>query len=247
MARQFRIEHLALKPKGYKVRTVTRDGHRVRIAFPPGRRVKGSGIPLEVLHPMNENPGCRYSNPAELVVMMNPSGAELVVMGANPAEAETATRKYEEFHGLPSEYIDEHDEPTPRSRSLAELGDLLEIRVKSNAGWKWRSIDLSKCGVKLASNAKGTQLYAIGGDQRLRSFAPFDADRSKEVIDLGEARYIAYRTRKAMAGGNLASYEHALGEETGKYPRLLYDRRGSQPRLIFAGGEYRVEAPGIIN
>ena len=72
----YRTEHLATVPAGYRVRTVTRGGHRVRIAFPPGRRVKGSGQVVEVLHPLHENP-CRLSNPAELLVMTNPTYSEV--------------------------------------------------------------------------------------------------------------------------------------------------------------------------
>jgi hypothetical protein len=63
---------VATVPHGWKVRTVQAGEHRVRVAFPPGRREKGSGIPVEVLHPRNENP-CTVNNPAELVLM-----------GANP-------------------------------------------------------------------------------------------------------------------------------------------------------------------
>jgi hypothetical protein len=256
MAGRFRVEHLATKPAGYKVRTVTRGAHRVRIAFPPGRRKKGSGIPLEVLHPNSgtnqegacrAGTGCRFSNPAELITMFaNP--AELVVM-ANPSEAERATRKYEEFHGMPSKWIDTVHEPTPRNRALAELADLLELRVKPDHGTKWISLNLIGKKVKLSSNAAGTQMYCIGGDQSMTAeqLRMFGADTSKEMIDLGEARYVAYRTRKGFTGGKLASHEHPLGEETGKYPRLVYDRRGSAPRLLFVGGEYRIEAPGIIN
>lgn len=80
---QFAVEHIAPKPRGWRVRTVTpkRSGHEVRIAFPPGRRRKGSGKVLEVLHPKGEkNPKCAISqiaksNPAELLIFGNPSAA----------------------------------------------------------------------------------------------------------------------------------------------------------------------------
>lgn len=57
-------------PRGWKVRTVISRRHRVRVAFPPGARVKGAGIVVQVLHPSGENP-C-------------PNPAELVLMGGNP-------------------------------------------------------------------------------------------------------------------------------------------------------------------
>lgn len=177
-----------------------------------------------------------FANPAELVVMANP-------------EAEAATQKYEEFHGLPSKWIETRHEPEPRNRALAELGELLEIRVRPDGMTKWGSLDLQGKGVVLSSNAGGTQLFCVGGNQSMTpaQMSMLGADPAKEVLDLGEARYVAYRTRKAFVGGKLASYEHALGEETRVFPRLIYDRRGSKPRLTFAGGEYKIEAPGIIN
>ena len=53
---QFRIEDVARKPRGYHVRTVTGGAHRVRVAFPPGPRKRGSGKLVQILHPKAENP-----------------------------------------------------------------------------------------------------------------------------------------------------------------------------------------------
>jgi hypothetical protein len=78
-AAQFRTEHLAQKPAGYRVRTVKRGSHEIRIGFPPGRRHKGSGKVLEILHPKSEkNSSCivsqrAKSNPMELLIFGNPS------------------------------------------------------------------------------------------------------------------------------------------------------------------------------
>jgi hypothetical protein len=72
VARGYRHEDVASVPSGWKVRTVVSAGHRVRIAFPPGRRQKRSGRVVEILHPREENP-CRANNPSELLLM-----------GANP-------------------------------------------------------------------------------------------------------------------------------------------------------------------
>jgi hypothetical protein len=73
---RYSIQHIATTPSGWHVRTVRAGAHRVRVAFPPGRRHKGSGIPIEVLHPRGENPHC----------LRNP--AELLLMGANPTTLE---------------------------------------------------------------------------------------------------------------------------------------------------------------
>lgn len=52
----------------------------MRLAFPPGRRVKGAGMVVQVLHPTQENP-CTVRNPAELVLL-----------GGNPIGGAAASR-----------------------------------------------------------------------------------------------------------------------------------------------------------
>jgi hypothetical protein len=80
MAERFRHEDISAVPRGWKVRTVKHDGHRVRVAFPPGRRKTGSGRLVSILHPKSENPcALRSSNPAELMIM-----------GANPPRKRNA-------------------------------------------------------------------------------------------------------------------------------------------------------------
>jgi hypothetical protein len=80
MAERFRHEDISAVPRGWKVRTVKHDGHRVRVAFPPGRRKTGSGRLVSILHPKGENPCVlRSSNPAELMIM-----------GANPPRSRNA-------------------------------------------------------------------------------------------------------------------------------------------------------------
>lgn len=237
MPNRFRIEHYSTLRGGEKVRSVRRGGHVVRIAFPGGRRVTGSGRVIEVLHPVNENP-CRLPNPAELVVMM-----------ANPSPLESASEAYRDFHGARGEHIDEIHEPSPTPLTLSEIGDLIELRVKRGNGWKWGSFDFTGRGVRVAQNPEGTQIYFVDGNQKIGKgdMTACGADRSKMLIDLGEARYIAYRTRKAQVDNVMSTYEHFFGEETHVYPRLGYDRRAKQPRLFLSGGAYHVEARGIVN
>jgi hypothetical protein len=52
----YRVEHVAEAPRGWKVRTKMMSTHMVRIAFPPGARKKGAGKVIEIFHPANENP-----------------------------------------------------------------------------------------------------------------------------------------------------------------------------------------------
>lgn len=200
----------------------------------------------------------RRKNPAELVVMgANP--AELVVMGANPRGRrrsrknpngiEAGSEMFEEFHGEGSKYVDELNEPTPRPVTLTELGQLLELRVKRESGWKWGSIDFTSRGVRLACNVEGSQLYFVSGNQKIPKgdLTALGADHSKELMDLGEAMLIAYRAKKVHIHRIAANYEHFFGEETGVRPRLMYDVRGPAPRLFLSGGAYHVEAAGIVN
>jgi hypothetical protein len=54
----FRVEHVAKAPRGWKIRTKKEGTHLVRIAFPQGRRQVGAGQLVEVLHPRRGNPCC---------------------------------------------------------------------------------------------------------------------------------------------------------------------------------------------
>jgi hypothetical protein len=83
MPERFRHEDVSAVPSGWKVRTVKHRDHRVRVAFPPGRRHVGSGRLVSILHPAGENPcSMRSSNPAELMIM-----------GANPPRKRNAETK----------------------------------------------------------------------------------------------------------------------------------------------------------
>lgn len=68
----YRTEHIATKPRGWKVRSKMMRDHVIVLAFPPGPRRKGSGRLLEILHPAGENPACRMKNSPELVIFGNP-------------------------------------------------------------------------------------------------------------------------------------------------------------------------------
>ncbi len=130
----------------------------------------------------------RRRNPAELLVLANPL-PELIVAAnpgrgrkrrsrkGNPDAAVQATELYQDFHGAPSKHIDEYREPQPIPGTLTELGDLIEIRVRVECGWKERLLDFKGCGIKLSSDPAGNQIYFVGGNQRLRSFAAFNAAR----------------------------------------------------------------------
>jgi hypothetical protein len=195
----------------------------------------------------------RKSNPAELVLMgANP--AELVVMGANPDTSsrnglQGASELCEDFRGEPCPHIDEYQEPQPRPQTLAQLGTLIDLQVKRDAGWKWGLIDLKDRKVNVAANPTGTQIYFIGGNQKISrgELSQLGVDNSKELIDLGEAMAIGYSARKAHVNGIASDYEHKFGDKSGRRPRLMYDKRGPQPRIFLVGGEYVAKIEGIDN
>jgi hypothetical protein len=106
MPGEFRVEHVQEKPAGWRARTiVTHTGHELRLGFPPGRRRKGAGRLLQILHPKSENPSCEVTpqraaefavkqlgieaNPAELIILgANSNPSELIILGANPSKEE---------------------------------------------------------------------------------------------------------------------------------------------------------------
>jgi len=89
---QFEHEDVAAVPRGFKVRTVTHpSGHRVRVAFPSGRRSTGSGTLISILHPKGENPArCpgrqTLSNPAWYKVRLA-SGHTFLTQAVNLKDA----------------------------------------------------------------------------------------------------------------------------------------------------------------
>jgi hypothetical protein len=198
-----------------------------------------------------------------------PNPAELVVMGANSASAPRsgasadlareqaarrglpgATRMCEDFRGSSCDVIETYQEPEPRSmKSLAQLGQLVELRVRRDAGWKWGELHMKGQGIQVAANPPGSQIYFIGGDQKITrgQLTELGVDNSKEMIDLGECIYIAYRANKAHVNGIASDYEHFFGDESGRRPRLMYDRRSKTPRMFLNGGEYVARIEGIRN
>lgn len=71
--------------------------------------------------------------------------------------------------------------------------------------------------------------------------------KNLEVQVLGKIRRVIYHTNKreneaSKGQGGVANYDHAVGEETKRYPFLCVDRSG---RLWWVGGAYTVIAGGI--
>lgn len=228
----YRVEHVAEAPRGWRVRTKMMSTHILRIAFPPGPRKKGAGKVIEIFHPVNENP---CSMPTKVGTKEK----------RNPGATEEASALYEDFHGKSPKEILELQESDAARQTFTALGDLQELVIDAPAG-KVKIGFSSADRVKVASAPGGKQLYLLGGNQNLDSqLEQFGSDPGKDFVELGAAVQITYQARKSMDNFTLVNYWHKLGEETGEPPLAFYDRL--KRRIFLAGGRYRVEAPGIIN
>jgi len=265
----YRTQDVAPVPAGWRVRTVAAGEHLARIAFPPGARRTGAGKVVQILHPQ-ANPACQegscVSNPAELVILGNPSQREQQraareraqqirrAAGRNPGDATSETeqgvRLFQAFHGKDPHEIIEAQRSTAMRLDYVCLGPLLGVapyveglRIPSPDHWFKGGYPVLRFeGVKLTSNAAGTQLYALEGDQDLSGVLDEfpDVDPEKDLLDLGEIAFVVYEARKSMDGFELTEYMHTFDEPR---PALGFDRVKAE--IFFAGGRYVVRAPGI--
>lgn len=299
---QFKHEEIAPVPRGYKVRTVRRGAHEIRIAVPPGPRRRGAGVLVEILHPAGENPSCRFANlvgerpknPSSVYGMAvslgypylrgegrvskdgrtwlnrvtkktDGSGPAIFVgwdsilkkwvveraAGKNPRrknpedELAAAEDLYEEFHGREPREILEMQESSEQRGDYTGLGDLIELTMIAPGG-ELVQIAFGDDGVRVASSPNGQQLYLLGGNQDIsESLRLFGADESKDLVDLGEAKQIVYDASKWQTNFTAQDWKHDFGEESGVRPRGFYDQL--KRRIFFAGGNYKVTRPGIVD
>ena len=184
------------------------------------------------LHKVGRHPAPRTQHPAR--------------RRKNLDEIDEAQKLYEAFQGkAATEVLDLH-EPDAVRDDFAKLGWLISLRIQPRTTDKAIDLNFKADKVILASNAEGSQLYALGGKQDLNGCLKlFQTDESKDFVELGEAESVVYLTRKAQANFELSEFEHEFGEEGGELPFLFYNRL--QKRIFFVGGDYTVESPGIIN
>jgi hypothetical protein len=288
MASRFRHEDVSAVPSGWKVRTVQHGKHRVRVAFPPGRKQKGAGRLVSILHPLfGKNPctnpcSMRSSNPAELLVMgANPprnsskrqkqreareraaairsaahNPAELLIVGANPrvevvhGDNPPVEEITEEFTGTEVKWIDVYNEPhIPRGR-YAYLAKLLSLHIKPAKGGQVQKISFGDGDGApiIVSDSTAKQIYFVGGNQDISGALTAFGGMAPggDVVTLGQARRIDYQGRKEhVASPDEDLWKHDHGEENGKLPTVLFDTRNK--RLLYEGGDYRIEGPWIRN
>lgn len=150
---------------------------------------------------------------------------------------------YRIFHGRAPERTIDHEELIQIRSKFAELGKLLELRFRLDGErTPMPLIDFGSC--QAVCTADGKNIYFLGGNQTV-DLAQLAIDSDKDYVELGECTYIKYFTRKGFHDFEPIDYYHEFGEEDGVRPVLAYDQLNR--KLFLLGGNYRVEAPGIIN
>ena len=150
---------------------------------------------------------------------------------------------FERFHGRgPSKTVEYAEDVEYRDR-LAELGKLLELRVRI-PGTRQAVPITSFGGAQVTATPDGKNIYFVGGNQSV-SLSDLDIDSDKDYLELGECTYIKYFTRKGFHDFEPVEYFHEFGEENGIRPILAYD--SVNRKLFLMGGDYRCEPAGIIN
>jgi len=179
-----------------------------------------------------------------------------VVHGTNPPVEEIV----EEFTGTPAEWIDVYNEPHMQRGRYAQLGPLIALYIKPVGGGQVRRIGAPESrsadwesywggdAPVIVTDATARQLYFVGGAQditeALEAFSP--RDRGNGIVELGECRRIDYEGRKEhVADPDEDQWKHDHGEENGKLPTVLFDT--NHKRLLYEGGDYRIEGPWIRN
>jgi len=193
---------------------------------------------------------------------LNP--AELVVLGGNPKRRANGAAEdlYTGFQGREPAELLEYEETQQMPRKATVLGDLVALgfgnRTSSNEvlrgdqlAIRWKDcshVSFAGDDVKLASNGDGTQLYFVGGDQKLSRSVIESLARTKAAglrVNLGPAYFVVYNTRKAQDNFEGGQYTHEFAEEGGRRPTAYYDAKIE--RVLLRGGSYVIEDRGIVN
>jgi hypothetical protein len=185
-------------------------------------------------------------NPAELMIMGANPRVE-VVHGNNPPVEDIT----EEFTGTEVKWIDVYNEPhIPRGR-YAYLAKLLSLHIKPAKGGQVQRISFGEGdGAPLiVSDSSAKQVYFVGGNQditaALEAFGATEPNQAG-LVELGQGRRIDYQGRKEhVADPDEDKWKHAHGEENGALPVVLFDTRNK--RILYEGGDYRIEGPWIKN
>jgi hypothetical protein len=190
-------------------------------------------------------------------------------MGANPRVEVVAAPNppteeiVEEFTGREVEYMEVYNEPhMPRGR-YARLGPLIALYIKPAKGGQVQRIgapeavghDFPKSWAGkpplVVCDSSAKQIYFVDGAQDitecLASFisAPVSTGDGG-IVEIGQCRRIDYQCRKEhVAEPDEDLWKHEHGEENGALPTVLFDTKNK--RLLYEGGDYRIDGPWIRN
>lgn len=179
-----------------------------------------------------------------------------VVHSSNPPVEDIV----EEFTGAPAEWLDVYNEPHMARGRYAQLGPLIALYIKPAGGGQVRRIGAPENRTAdwesywngdppiIVTDTSAKQIYFVGGAQDItEALEAFGArDRGNGLLELGECRRIDYEGRKEhVAAPDEDQWKHDHGEENGKLPTVLFDT--NHKRLLYEGGDYRIDGPWIRN
>jgi hypothetical protein len=166
-------------------------------------------------------------------------------------ETDQAVQLYQAFHGDDPERVTTEQRSAAMREDYTALGPLLGVGIYTPGlpipkpeNWnRYSNITFRNDEVMLASNAEGTQLYAIGGNQDLdQCLGQFkNLDTSKDLMELGEVAFVVYLDRKPPAF-DPTEYMH---EFSSPLPVLGYDKLKRE--IFFVGGKYSVKGLWLEN
>lgn len=138
------------------------------------------------------------------------------------------------FQGRPSTTAKEMPVSRFAPARLDQLGDLIELKLADGQIIKPNPQRFKLC-------AAGGKLWIAGG-----KFAKANpAGKANELNPISRIVHVVYGTRKPHHGDHAYThYIHKMGEDTGHQPMLAVDREGFP---IIRGGQYKIEARGIVN
>ena len=147
---------------------------------------------------------------------------------ANPSVTEVSRM----FQGEANGAITRKDAPDSAPADLARIGRFVFLKLDNG-----HTLRIPRAMV--AADTKG-KLWIVGKGPLLSRKAHVG-----ERLDYGEIAAICYDTAKShIGGGKRYEYVHDFGENGGKRPRLLVDHEGMP---LISGGDYKIEARGIVN
>jgi len=217
--------------------------------------------------------GDREVPPPDKVERMNPSKIPPYFRNAALRNSKklgnpSATELYTAFHGRGPDRTDTISVPTDLDPydshpEIAKLGRLMRLIVGEDVKMGGKDGDTAEAdganpwAVVLdfrdknppdaaGSTEGGHQIYFAGGDQNLEPYlAKIGCDTSKNICDCGFCVFIEYHTKKGFDQFQPVDYFHHFGEDSGVYPRLIFNRKAKLFQLV--GGEYKITPRGIEN